>query len=66
MTSPYDELPKNQANYAPLTPLTFIERAAAVYPNRLAVVHGDHTDYIHDGHYYTAHADHFDDHGTLF
>ena len=41
MTSPYDELPKNQANYAPLTPLTFIERAAAVYPNRLAVVHGD-------------------------
>ena len=41
MTSPYDELPKNQANYAPLTPLTFIERAATVYPNRLAVVHGD-------------------------
>jgi fatty-acyl-CoA synthase len=40
MTSPYDELPKNQANYAPLTPLTFIERAAAVYPNRLAVLHG--------------------------
>jgi fatty-acyl-CoA synthase len=40
MTSPYDDLPKNQANYAPLTPLTFIERAAAVYPNRLAVVHG--------------------------
>ncbi len=41
MTNPYDDLPKNQANYAPLTPLTFIERAAAVYPNRLAVVHGD-------------------------
>ncbi len=41
MTSPYDELPKNQANYAPLTPLTFIERAATVYPNRPAVVHGD-------------------------
>ena len=41
MTSPYDELPKNQANYAPLTPLTFIERAACVYPDRLAVVHGD-------------------------
>jgi len=40
MTSPYDELPKNQANYAPLTPLTFIERAAYVYPDRLSVVHG--------------------------
>jgi fatty-acyl-CoA synthase len=41
MTSPYDDLPKNRANYASLTPLTFIERAATVYPNRLAVVHGD-------------------------
>ncbi|WP_428533579.1 acyl-CoA synthetase [Rhodopila sp.] len=41
MTSPYDKLPKNEANYAPLTPLTFIERAAYVYPDRLAVVHGD-------------------------
>ena len=40
MTSPYDELPKTQANYAPLTPLTFIERAAYVYPDRLSVVHG--------------------------
>jgi fatty-acyl-CoA synthase len=40
MTSPYDELPKNQANYAPLTPLTFIERAAYVYPERLSIIHG--------------------------
>ncbi len=39
--SPFDDLPKNRANYAALTPLTFIERAAAVYPNRLAVVHGE-------------------------
>lgn len=38
--SPFDDLPKNQANYAPLTPLTFIERAAYVYPDQLAVVHG--------------------------
>ena len=37
-----DGLEKNQANYAPLTPLTFIERAAYVYPDRLAVVHGEH------------------------
>jgi fatty-acyl-CoA synthase len=34
------DLDKNPANYAPLTPLQFIERAAYVYPNRLAVVHG--------------------------
>ncbi len=35
-------LEKNQANYAPLSPLTFIERAAYVFPDRLAVVHGEH------------------------
>ena len=40
MNSPYDDLPKTQANYAPLTPLTFIERAAYVYPNKLSVVYG--------------------------
>ncbi|TAK86532.1 MAG: acyl-CoA synthetase [Betaproteobacteria bacterium] len=34
------DLDKNPANFAPLTPLSFIERAAYVYPNRLAVVHG--------------------------
>jgi len=34
------DLDRNAANYAPLTPLGFIERAAAVYPQRLAVVHG--------------------------
>ena len=33
-------LDRNQANYAPLTPLTFLERAAYVYPDRLSVVHG--------------------------
>src|SRR5436309_10340657 len=39
--NPYDtDLDKNPANYAPLTPLGFIERSAATYPNRLAVVHG--------------------------
>ncbi|HBK07298.1 MAG TPA: acyl-CoA synthetase, partial [Acetobacteraceae bacterium] len=41
MNSPYDDLPKTQANYTPLTPLTFIERAAYVYPEKLSVVHGD-------------------------
>ena len=28
-------LDKNTANYVPLTPLSFLERAASVYPNRL-------------------------------
>jgi fatty-acyl-CoA synthase len=38
---PYEtDLDKSPANYAPLTPLGFIERAAYVYPDRLAVVHG--------------------------
>ncbi len=34
------DLPKNAANYAALTPVDFMRRAADVYPNRLAVVHG--------------------------
>ena len=34
-------LPRTEANYAPLSPLSFIERTAEVYPERLAVVHGD-------------------------
>ncbi|MBV8573586.1 MAG: AMP-binding protein, partial [Acetobacteraceae bacterium] len=33
-------LDKNQANYTPLTPITFLDRAAYVYPNRTSVVHG--------------------------
>jgi fatty-acyl-CoA synthase len=41
MGSKYEQdLDKTAANHAPLTPLSFIERAAAVYPQRLAVVHG--------------------------
>ena len=34
------DLDKNPANHTPLSPLTFIERAAAVYPERIAVVYG--------------------------
>jgi fatty-acyl-CoA synthase len=34
-------LGKSAANYSALTPLSFIERAASVYPTRLAVVHGE-------------------------
>src|SRR3546814_7281643 len=31
---------RTDANTAPLTPVTFLRRAAAVYPQKLAVVHG--------------------------
>ncbi len=42
MSSIYDQdLPKTPANFAPMSPLSFIERTAEVYPTRLAVVHGD-------------------------
>ena len=34
------DLPRNEANFAPLSPLGFIERTAEVYPDRLAIVHG--------------------------
>ena len=33
-------LDKNAANYVPLTPIAFLLRSAAVYPNRLAVAYG--------------------------
>ncbi|SAK43945.1 acyl-CoA synthetase [Caballeronia hypogeia] len=36
-----DGLPKTAANFAALTPLNFIERAASVYPRRPAIVHGE-------------------------
>ncbi len=41
MTSIFDQhLPRNEANFAALSPLSFIERTAEVYPDRLAIVHG--------------------------
>ncbi|MBC5785807.1 acyl-CoA synthetase [Ramlibacter sp. USB13] len=41
MASIFDQdLPRNEANYTPLSPLSFLERAADVYPQRTAVVHG--------------------------
>jgi fatty-acyl-CoA synthase len=40
-TSPYDtDLDRNAANFQPLTPLTFLERAAAVFPDHTAIIHG--------------------------
>jgi fatty-acyl-CoA synthase len=35
------DLPQTPANHAPISPLSFIERTAEVYPTRLAIVHGD-------------------------
>ncbi|MDO3722749.1 acyl-CoA synthetase [Marinobacter sp. chi1] len=40
--SQFDEgLDKNEANHVPLSPLSFIRRAAAVYSDRTAVISGD-------------------------
>ena len=33
-------LDRNPANYTPLTPVSFLAKAAAVYPERTAVIHG--------------------------
>lgn len=35
------DLDKNQANYTALSPITFLQRAASVYPTKIASVHGD-------------------------
>jgi fatty-acyl-CoA synthase len=41
MASIFDQdLPRNEANFTPLSPLSFLERAAEVYPQRTAVIHG--------------------------
>ena len=42
MTNPYNQnLDQNPANHQPLTPLTFLERAASVFPDQVAIIHGD-------------------------
>ena len=41
MANPYDTgLDRNPANYQPLTPLVFLQRAASVHPDHVAIVHG--------------------------
>ncbi|MBV8792286.1 MAG: acyl-CoA synthetase [Pseudolabrys sp.] len=41
MASPYDtDLDRNPANFQPLTPLQFLERSAAVFPDHAAIIHG--------------------------
>jgi fatty-acyl-CoA synthase len=40
--NPYERgLGKNAANFVPLSPIGFLLRSAAVYPNRTAVIHGE-------------------------
>ena len=39
--TPYDvDLDRNSANFQPLTPLGFLERAASVFPRHTAIIHG--------------------------
>jgi fatty-acyl-CoA synthase len=39
--TPYDiDLDRNPANFQPLTPLAFLERSAAVFPDHPAIIHG--------------------------
>src|SRR5215813_1694324 len=41
MANPYDtDLDRNPANFQPLTPLSFLARAAAVHPDQTAIIHG--------------------------
>ena len=41
MVNPYNQnLDPNPANYQPLTPLTFLERASDVFPDFVAIIHG--------------------------
>lgn len=52
ITNPFNtDLDRNPANYEPLTPLQFLERAATVFPNHTAIVHGDLR--ISYAHFYT-------------
>ena len=51
MANAYDTgLDKNPANYQPLTPLVFLERAASVHPAHTAIIHG--TEHIAYGDFY--------------
>ncbi|MBN36635.1 MAG: acyl-CoA synthetase [Rhodospirillaceae bacterium] len=42
MANIYEQgLGRNDANYVPLSPVAFLNRTAAVHPDRIAVIHGD-------------------------
>ncbi len=38
-----DQLDKNPANYQPLSPLSFLQRSAQIYPNHPSIIHGQRT-----------------------
>ena len=40
MKNPYDDFVKDAANYVPLSVLSFLPRAAAIYPHSEAIIHG--------------------------
>ena len=40
MPNAYEELNRVKANFVPLSPLSFIERSAKVYPDLVSVIHG--------------------------
>ncbi len=40
MVSAYDELPRTPANFVALSPLRYLDRAAYIYPNQNAIIHG--------------------------
>ncbi len=35
------DLDRNAANHVPLSPISFLTRAARIYPERTAVIHGE-------------------------
>lgn len=41
MTGAYDELPRNAANHQALSPASFLARAAEVFPEHTAIIHGE-------------------------
>ena len=41
MKQHYEAFSKNDANYVPLSPLSFITRTADLFPNRMAIIYGD-------------------------
>jgi fatty-acyl-CoA synthase len=41
MTAMEDDLPRNGANHVPLSPVSFLARAARIWPGRTAIIHGE-------------------------
>lgn len=41
MTIEYEQLPKNDANYVPLSPVSFLDRTADIYPEHESLIYND-------------------------